>query len=144
LPIILYDGVCGLCNRFVRFVLKRDKRDQFRFAAIQSAFSKPVLERHGINPDALDTVYLVLDHELPGEQLASRTEAVEIVLTRLGGICTLASKLMAICPRRVSDWGYNLIAGSRYRYFGKYDACPIPAPRDRHRFLDLASPGSEP
>ena len=60
-PIILYDGVCGLCNRLNQFVLKRDRDDRFRFAALQSEFAGRVLQRHGINPQILDTMYLLLN-----------------------------------------------------------------------------------
>lgn len=143
-PIILYDGVCGLCNRFVGFVLKRDPRDQFRFAALQGPFSRVILERHGTNPDALDTVYLVLDCQLPGERLLSRSDAAIAVVARLGRGWRLGSRLLALFPRAARDWAYNIVAGSRYRYFGKYQSCPLPRPEDRHRFLDLLSPEGGP
>ena len=60
-PILLYDGVCGLCNRFVQFILRRDRDAVFRFAALQSAFAATILARHGANPSALDTVYVVVN-----------------------------------------------------------------------------------
>ena len=143
-PIILYDGVCGLCNRFVGFVLKRDPRDQFRFAALQGPLSRVILGRHGLNPDALETVYLVIDYQLPSERLLSRSDAAIAVFARLGGVWQRVSRLMASCPRRIRGWAYNTIAGSRYRYFGKYQSCPLPRPEDRHRFLDLLSPEGGP
>ena len=136
-PIILYDGVCGLCSRFVQFVLKRDRKDQFRFAALQSNFGRNVLQRHGLNPDALDTVYLVLDHGQPSERLLSRNDAATAVLEQLGGFPRLLTKLLRLLPRRFRDWCYRLVARNRYWFFGRYDSCPLPDPKDRSKFLDL-------
>jgi predicted DCC family thiol-disulfide oxidoreductase YuxK len=135
-PIILYDGVCGLCNRFVRFVLKRDHKGQFRFAALQSKFARTVLERHGLNPDGLDTVYLVLDCGLPTEHLLSRNDAAAAVLGELGGFWRFWAALLDLLPRRFRDWRYTLVARNRYRFFGRHDSCPLPDPKHRHKFLD--------
>jgi predicted DCC family thiol-disulfide oxidoreductase YuxK len=137
-PIIFYDGVCRLCNRFVRFVLKRDRKDYFRFAAVQSHFARDVLQRHDVDPNVLDTVYLVLDHDQPTESLLARNDAVASVLKALGGFWRLWAKLLDFVPRSVRDWQYNLIARNRYRFFGKYVSCPLPDSKDRHKFLDMA------
>jgi len=99
-PIILYDGVCGLCNRFVQFVLKRDHEDRFRFAALQSKFARDILERHQLNADALDTIYLVLDHRHPGERLLSKGDAVNAVLQELGGFWLIWARLCSYFPNR--------------------------------------------
>ncbi len=136
-PIILYDGVCGLCNRFVQFVLKRDRNDQFRFAELQSNFGRNVLQRHGLDPDALDTVYLVLNHGQPSERLLSRNDASTAVLEELGGFSRVLAKLLKLLPRRFRDWRYRLVAQNRYRFFGRYESCPLPDPKDRSKFLDL-------
>ena len=77
-PIVLYDGVCGLCNRFVQFILLRDRNAIFRFASLQSALAARILARHGANPTDLDTVYVVINHELPDECLLPRSDAPEI------------------------------------------------------------------
>jgi predicted DCC family thiol-disulfide oxidoreductase YuxK len=135
-PILLYDGVCGLCNRFVQFVLKRDRRDRFRFAALQSDFARKILERHGIHALDLDTVYLVTSYDEPGESLLNRSDAAIAVLSQVGGFWGLQAGFLRLLPRAVRDWYYNQIARNRYRVFGKYDACPIPDPKDRHKFLD--------
>ena len=137
-PIILYDGVCGLCNRFVRFILKHDHEDRFRFAALQSNFARTVLERHARNPDVLDTVYLVMDHGLPTECLLSRNEAASAVLKQLGGFWLFWAKILDLLPKRFGDWRYALVARNRYRFFGKYETCPLPAVKDRYKFLDLS------
>jgi len=136
-PIILYDGVCGLCNRFVQFVLKHDHKDQFRFAALQSKFARTIRERQGLNPDLLDTVYLVFDFGLPTEYLLSRNDAAAAVLKELGGFWRFWAKLLELLPRRFRDWRYALVARNRYRFFGKYEACPLPKEKDRHKFLGM-------
>jgi len=135
-PIILYDGVCGLCNRLVQFVLRHDHRDWFRFAALQSNIARDILRQHDCNPDDLDTFYLVLDYQQSGERLLSRNDAAVEVLRQLGGRWKLLAALLSLFPRRVRDWRYNLIARNRYRIFGKYETCPLPNPKDRHKFLD--------
>jgi len=136
-PIILYDGVCGLCNRLVQFVLKHDSQDRFRFASLQSDFAARVLRRHGAAPEDLDTMYVVLDHALPGESLASRSEAAIVVLRELGGAWNVLGLALRALPGWLRNWGYNLVARNRYRTFGKYDSCPIPSEKDRRKFLDL-------
>jgi predicted DCC family thiol-disulfide oxidoreductase YuxK len=135
-PIVLYDGVCGLCNRLVRFVLKRDRSDKFRFAALQSGFARSLLERHNCNPNDLDTFYLALEPGQTHERLLSRNDAAAAVLQELGGIWSVWGKLIKLFPRQVRDWQYNLVASNRYRLFGRYEACPLPDPKVRYKFLD--------
>jgi predicted DCC family thiol-disulfide oxidoreductase YuxK len=141
-PIILYDGICGLCNRFVQFVLKRDRKDRFRFAALQSNFARDTLRRHGHNPELLDTVYLVLDYRQPNERLLARNDAATAVLEELGGVWRVWAKLLELLPRAFRDWRYNLVARNRYRIFGKleagkHEACPLPDPKYKHKFVDV-------
>lgn len=138
-PILLYDGVCGLCNRFVKFILKRDHNDRFRFAALQSEYAAKILARHGVNALDLDTVYLVSSYGQAGERLTNRSNAAIAVFAELGGFWSVVSGFLRVIPRPVRDWGYNLVARSRYRIFGRYDSCPLPDPKDRQRFLDRSS-----
>jgi predicted DCC family thiol-disulfide oxidoreductase YuxK len=135
-PILLYDGVCGLCNRFVQFILRRDRDAIFRFASLQSAIAARILTRHGANPTDLDTVYVVINHELPGESLLSRSDAVAFVLKQLGGPWRLAASFLQLLPRFLRDPLYNGIARRRYRIFGRSDVCTIPSDADHIRFLD--------
>ncbi|HEX3282983.1 MAG TPA: DCC1-like thiol-disulfide oxidoreductase family protein [Pyrinomonadaceae bacterium] len=134
-PIIFYDGVCGLCNRLVQFVLKRDKRDYFRFAALQSDLASATLRRHNRDAHDLDTVYVVVEYSQPAERLLARSDAILFLLKHLGGIWRL-SAVGKILPRPVRDSIYGLVARNRYRVFGKYDACLLPSPETRARFLD--------
>ena len=136
-PIILYDGVCGLCNRLNQFVLKRDRNDRFRFAAMQSEFAGKVLERRGVNPQVLDTMYLLLNYSQPDERLVSRSDAAIQILTKLGGIWRAIASIVQLLPRWFRDKAYNLIARNRYQLFGKYQTCPIPDEKTRSKFLDL-------
>lgn len=135
-PIVLYDGVCGLCNRLVQFTLRRDRKDQFRFATLQGPVAARILARHGISTDDLDTFYIVTNPEEPGERLCARSEAAILLLRSLGGIWKFIAALLRPMPRFVRDSLYNLVARNRYRLFGKFDQCPLPDPGDRHRFLD--------
>ena len=137
-PIVLYDGVCGFCNRAVQFILKRDKKDLFRFAALQSQFARSVLQKHGVVADDLNTLYLVLNYNQPSEKLLDRSTASIAIQRELGTFWRVLANLYGILPLSLRDWGYNLIARHRYRIFGKYDACPIPKPEERRKFLDLA------
>lgn len=135
-PILLYDGVCGLCNRLVQFVLRRDQRGQFCFAALQGDFGRRILERRHANVDALDTFYLVLDCGQPTERLAARSDAVVAMLRLLGGLWGCFGLVLRMLPRWFRDWGYQRIAKSRYRIFGKYNTCPVPEAKYRGKFLD--------
>ncbi len=137
-PIILYDGVCGFCNRAVQFILKRDKKDRFRFATLQSEFSRTLLQKHGIEAADLDTLYLILDNGQSNERLLDRSTASIAINRELGIFWRSLANLYAMLPRSMRDWGYNLIARNRYRLFGKYDTCPLPKASDRHKFLDVA------
>jgi predicted DCC family thiol-disulfide oxidoreductase YuxK len=134
-PIILYDGVCGLCNRLNQFVLKRDRNDRFRFAALQSEFAGKVLERHGVNPQVLDTVYLLLNYSQPDERLVARSDAAVLILGELGGVWRALAGMMQLLPRWFRNKAYNLIARNRYQLFGKYQTCQIPDERYRSKFL---------
>jgi predicted DCC family thiol-disulfide oxidoreductase YuxK len=136
-PILLYDGVCGLCNRLVQFVLKRDARDHVRFASLQSDFASRILRRHGLDPHDLDTVYLVTDYDQPDERLTARSDAVIAVLRQQGGFWGAIAIALRVLPRRLRDWGYGLVARTRYRIFSKYETCLLPQEKHRHRFLDV-------
>jgi predicted DCC family thiol-disulfide oxidoreductase YuxK len=133
--LILYDGLCGLCNRLNQFILRRDAHDRFRFAALQGALAGDLLRRHGRDARDLDTVFVVKNYGEPGQTLLSKGRAIIFVLRTLGGLWTLAW-IFNLLPRRLLDAAYDQIARRRYRWFGRYDACPLPAPGVRQKFLD--------
>ncbi|HYJ86982.1 MAG TPA: DCC1-like thiol-disulfide oxidoreductase family protein [Pyrinomonadaceae bacterium] len=135
-PIVLYDGFCGLCNGLNQFLLKRDAKDRFRFASLQSNFSNVVLKRHGANSADLDTVYVVLNHDQRGERLLSRSDAILYLAGQLGGIWRL-STVGRFIPKVLRDAMYKLVASNRYRLFGKHESCIMPDPRHRDKFLEV-------
>lgn len=135
--IILYDGVCGLCNALVQFLIKRDKRGDLRFASLQSDFAAKVLGRHGIDPADLDTVHVVVNYEQPDERVLNRSDAILRAWRELGGFWKTAAVAGQIIPRPLRDLVYRFVAGNRYRVFGKYDTCMLPEPNQRSRFLDV-------
>jgi predicted DCC family thiol-disulfide oxidoreductase YuxK len=136
-PIVLYDGVCGLCNRSVQFLLKHDKRGRFRFASLQSDFARKVLGRHGLDAKDLDTVHVVENYDEPDERVLQRSDAVLRAGRELGGFWGASSAIVRVIPRPLRDLVYRLVATNRYRVFGKYDTCMLPEPNQRSRFLDI-------
>jgi predicted DCC family thiol-disulfide oxidoreductase YuxK len=135
--ILLYDGVCRLCNRLNQFVLRHDPEGLFRFASLQSPLAEGILNRHGFNTRDLDTVYVVLNYNRANESLLSRSDAIASVLGQLGGIWRLAGILIGWLPRWFRDWVYRVVARNRYRIFGRSDMCILPSPENRSRFLDV-------
>jgi predicted DCC family thiol-disulfide oxidoreductase YuxK len=127
--LLLYDGVCGLCDRFVQFILRHDKDARMRYATLQGSIGEAIVSR---NPSlqSVDSVILVT----PSGVYVRSAAALE-VMRYLGGRWSLLLALY-ILPRFVRDWGYDAVARRRYRIWGKYDACPIPPPGVRDRFLD--------
>lgn len=136
-PIILYDGVCGLCNRLVQFLLKHDKQGRLRFASLQSDFAAKVLQRHGIDPKDLDTLHVVENYEQPGERVLQRSDAILRAGRELGGFWSVSAATANVIPRVLRDVVYRFVAQNRYRVFGKYDTCMLPEPNQRSRFLDV-------
>lgn len=136
--LVLYDGVCGLCNGLNQFLLKRDQNDNFLFASLQSKFAASLLEIYDIRTVELDTVYVVADYGQPSQRLLSRSDAILHVLGRLGGIWSFF-QAGVVLPKSLRDMLYNVVALNRYRVFGKYDVCLMPEERYRKKFLDLAT-----
>jgi predicted DCC family thiol-disulfide oxidoreductase YuxK len=126
--ILLYDGVCGLCNRFVRWVLKRDRIGAMRFATLQGELGRAALRQL---PEIADVDSVVLLHR-DGAWVRS-TAALEVA-RYLGGPWSVTLAGYAI-PRLLRDWLYDFVARRRYGWFGKLDSCPVPAPEVRTRFL---------
>src|SRR5438105_5159978 len=136
-PILLYDGVCGLCNRFVKFVLTHDARSHFRFASLQSDLAATILRRHGRERSDLDTVYVIENSGQSDERISARSDAIISVLRQIGGFWGTISTVLQALPNWFRDWGYAAVAGNRYRIFGKYESCLLPEEKYRGRFLDL-------
>lgn len=132
--LLFFDGTCGLCDGFVQFVLQRDAAARFRFAPLQGERASEVLARHGGDAAALDTVYVLAGTESPAPRLLARSEAVLFVLGQLPAPWAWLSALRAL-PRPLRDAAYGLVARHRYRIFGSREACRLPGPGERARFL---------
>jgi len=138
--LLLYDGVCGLCNRLTAFVLPRDSRGLFDFASLQSATARSLLRRlgdDGAQPDGnLETFYVLKDYRSRSPALISKSRAALFVLRTLGGPWRAVS-LLGLFPTALLDIGYDLIARNRYRWFGRHETCLMPDPAYRGRFIDV-------
>ena len=134
--IVLYDGVCGLCNRAVQFLLKRDRHDRLQFASLQSDVAARVLKRHGMDAKSLDTVYAVLKYGQPDETLLAKGDAFLFFARVIGGIWSVA-QVGRIIPRPIRNWLYDFVARHRYQVFGKSESCMLPDPKQRHKFLEV-------
>jgi len=131
--VLLYDGVCNLCNASVRWVLAVDRRQRFRFASLQSPIGQSLARAAGAPPGAgdLPDSFVLVD----GERAWTKSDAVLEVARRLGAPWSWALLLRAF-PRPLRDAVYSWIARNRYRWFGKQETCPLPDPGQRERFLD--------
>ena len=136
MTLVLYDGVCALCNGAVKFLLDRDRADIFRFAPLQGALAAELLPRYGIEPRDLDSIVVIADWNGPRERALTRSRAVLYALSLLGGTWERFARVAGMVPGGLADVVYRLIARIRYRTFGKYDVCPIPPPEWRNRFLE--------
>ena len=134
--ILLYDGVCGLCNRVVRFALRHDRKDRLRFAPLQSALAKEFLTRHGFDATQLETMAVVVNPDTEQEKVLVRSDAVLVLLSELGGAWGWIAWLGRRVPSPMRDNAYRAVANVRYRVFGKYDSCPLPRAEERGKFLD--------
>ena len=129
-PLILFDGVCNLCNAWVRFVIRRDPTGVFRFAAQQSPVCRAMIEDRMKGAAQLSSVILIEDHAIYTE-----SEAILQILTRLGPPWSWMA-LLRIVPRRFRDACYRFIVRHRYQWFGRTEVCQVPSADIRSRFLD--------
>lgn len=128
-PVLLFDGVCNLCNASVQWVLLHDRRGQFRFAALQSDTGQRLLQKFGLSPEQFDSVVLV-----DGDRIFLRSDAALETARRLGLPWSLLNGFR-IVPRFVRNAVYDWIARNRYRWFGRQDECLLPRPEWRERFV---------
>lgn len=129
-PVILFDGVCNLCNSSVQFIIRHDPHSRFRFAALQSEFGQSQLELHGFGKEELLSVVLLTD----GKAYDKSRAALEIA-RKLNGLWPLMYAFI-IVPPFIRDLVYNWISRNRYRWFGRQDECMIPTPDLKARFIN--------
>ena len=132
-PVLLYDGLCGFCDGAVQFVLRRDRRGRIRFAALQGEFARTVIARH---PElaGIDSLILVERDATGAERVSVRSEGALRVARYLGGAWRATALLRAV-PRVMRDWAYDTFARNRYRWFRRLEACRVPSPAERDRFV---------
>jgi predicted DCC family thiol-disulfide oxidoreductase YuxK len=135
--VILYDGVCGLCNRVVRLLLRLDREGHLRFAPLESPIAAEILARFPTPPGEPEGVLLITAALMPEEAIYRRFDAVAEALRTLSGPWPLIGALLRLVPRPLREWSYGLIARNRYRLFGRYDTCPLPTPAQRSRILGV-------
>ncbi|MGS2739585.1 thiol-disulfide oxidoreductase DCC family protein [Sinomicrobium sp. M5D2P17] len=130
--IILFDGVCNLCNSSVQFVIKRDKKDVFRFASLQSEAGQKLLAERGIDPVKTDSIVLIE----PGVAYYTKSQAAIDIASELGGGWPFLRIFEYILPVSLRDRMYDFIASNRYKWYGKKDQCMIPTPELKAKFLE--------
>ncbi|HEX8196897.1 MAG TPA: thiol-disulfide oxidoreductase DCC family protein [Pyrinomonadaceae bacterium] len=127
--IVLFDGVCNFCNGTVNFIIRRDGKDNFRFAALQSEIGQKLLRQYDLNAPRIDSVVLIEN----GRAFTHSTAALKIA-QHLGGAWQIFSVFQFV-PRPARDFFYRLFARNRYRLFGKKEVCMMPTPEIKARFL---------
>ncbi|KGO94854.1 thiol-disulfide oxidoreductase DCC family protein [Flavobacterium subsaxonicum] len=128
--IILFDGVCNLCDATVQFIIKHDKKDVFRFVPIQSDLGQSIIQHIGIDTSKTDSIIL---YE-PGHAYYYKAEAALKIATALGGIYS-GMAIFTILPKGLSNAVYDYIARNRYKWYGKKNDCMIPTPEMKAKFL---------
>ena len=127
--LVLFDGVCHFCNNSVNFIIDRDPKKKFVFAPLQSELAKNVLNRLGEDSSVIDTIILIQNNKL-----YKRSRAALEIAKQLNGLWPLCY-VFIIIPGFIRDLVYKLIAKNRYKWFGQLEACRIPTPEMRERFL---------
>lgn len=130
MQVVLFDGVCNLCNGYVNWLIDRDKQHLFKFASLQSDAGKKLVAELGLHGNYMDTIVLYKN----GKGYTHSTAVLQIV-SQLGGLYRL-TLLLYIFPAFIRNAVYNLVARNRYNWFGKRDTCRIPTPELKARFLD--------
>lgn len=127
--IILFDGVCNLCNSSVNFIIDHDKKNMFRFASLQSDSGQTLLKKFGLNNESFDSIILI-----DNEKYLTRTSAVLRIVKNFPGFWKLLY-IFIIVPPAVRNLLYDIIAENRYKWFGKKDSCRVPTPELKEKFL---------
>jgi predicted DCC family thiol-disulfide oxidoreductase YuxK len=127
--ILLFDGVCNLCNNAVDFVIQRDSKDRFKFAALQDPKTKSILKDYQINLDYIDSIILIR-----GDQIFHKSKAALETASKLSGLWPLLY-VFVIIPAFIRDPVYDWIAKNRYKWFGKKETCRLPTPKEKSKFL---------
>ena len=129
--LILFDGVCNLCNASVQYVIKQDKKDVFRFAALQSDIGQKIITQYNIDTSKTDSIILFT----PEHQLFYKSTAA-LNIAKLLGFPTNLLVVFLIIPVFIRNWVYDFIARNRYKWYGKREQCMVPTPELNSKFLE--------
>jgi len=129
--IVLFDGVCNLCNASVTTIIKHDKKDVFRFVSLQSEFGRKLINYLGIDSKNTDSIILYQ----PNKAYFIKSDAALLIAKEFGGFWIL-TQLFWVFPKGFRDAVYDFIAKNRYRWFGKKEQCMVPTKKLKHKFLD--------
>lgn len=130
--LILFDGVCNLCNSSVLYVIKRDSKNKFLFAPLESNIGKDIIKKFKIDTEKTDSILL---YNPVTDKLTNKSTAALLIASRLGFATNLLSVII-IVPAFIRNWVYNYIAKNRYKWYGKKESCMIPTPELKSKFLD--------
>lgn len=128
-PVIFFDGVCNLCNASVQFVIAHDKKDQFKFTALQGDYAKEVLSKFNADPQKLNTILLLQEG-----RLYTKSSAALRVAGKLNGLIPLLYVFLLV-PKFIRDWFYDIIAKNRYQWWGRQESCWVPTPELKSKFI---------
>ena len=128
--IILFDGVCNLCDASVQYIIKHDKKDVFRFVSLQSELGEKIINYIGVDRSKTDSI-VVYD---PRIAYYTKAEATLIIAKELGGWISLLS-IFSILPTFIQNFGYDIVAKNRYKWYGKKESCMLPTPEISSKFL---------
>ncbi len=129
--LILFDGVCNLCNTSIQYVIKHDKNNRFLFAPLQSTLGKSIITHYNIDTSKMDSILLYT----PGKGIYYKSTAALKTASQLGAPTNLLS-IFLLVPAFIRNWVYDFIAKNRYKWYGKKEACMIPTPELKARFLE--------
>ena len=128
--IILFDGVCNLCDKAVQFVIEHDKKDIFRFVPLQSELGQQILKHIGVNPTNVDSVILYQ----PGVAYYYKSSAALEIARSLGGFFHLGT-IFKLIPTEIRNRLYDYVAKNRYKWYGKKESCLLPSTQNINKFL---------
>lgn len=128
-PLLLFDGICNLCNTSINYIIKRDKRQLFKFASLQSDAAKQVLLQFNEKKYSIDSIILIYNNSI-----YYKSSAILKLLSIMGGIYSV-SAIGYIIPKKLRDKLYDYIAKNRYKWFGKRESCMLPTTDLEQRFI---------
>ncbi|WP_418509881.1 thiol-disulfide oxidoreductase DCC family protein [Corallibacter sp.] len=129
--LVLFDGVCNLCNTSIQYIIKRDSKNLFMFTALQSDFGKHIISHFNIDTTKIDSI--ILYH--PEKGISYKSTAALKIAAKLGFPLNLMAVFLLV-PAFIRNWVYDFIAKNRYKWYGKKEACMIPSPELKNKFID--------